>query len=244
MNLKKNNSKEGLILTKRDLSVLHFVFQMRFASSMQIMKACFAETLLGKTRSSDLYIKRRLAQLVAGNFLSCGRPPSIKTQKYYYRITRLGLSVLQGDLVTYEITKVPEIKFSNFDHDSHVIDCRISLEKQGRATEWTPEFEIKARYNAFADLPAKYIPDALFINKLGELTALEMEISRKAKVRYEDKIQKYVSIVRSHFNEEIKFKRVLYVAKHKDVFNLLSEMTRIHADIFRIESFDSVTESL
>lgn len=244
MSLEKTSQTERLVLTKRDLSVLHFVFQMRFASSLQIMKACFSETLKGNLRTSDLYIKRRLAQLVAGKFLSCGRPPSVKTQKYYYKITRLGLSVLTGDLVTYEINRVPEIKFSNFDHDSHVIVCRIALEKKGRATQWTPEFEIKAKFNAFANLPAKYIPDAIFINKLGELTALEMEISRKAKSRYEDKIQKYVSIVRSHFNEEIKFKRVLYVAKHKDVFNLLSEMTRIHADIFRIETFDSITESL
>ena len=239
-----DNKKERLILTPRDLKVFHFIFQMRFATSVQIMKACFQETRHGKSRTSDTYVKTRLAQLVKGNFLSNGRPPSIRTQRYYYRITRLGLSVLEGNLVSYEISKIPAIKFPNFEHDLHVTDCRIALEKNGRATQWTPEFEIRALHNAFKNLPAKYIPDGLFINKLGELTAFEMEISRKSKERYEDKIQKYVSLVRSHFDEEVKFKRVLFVVKNKDVLKILSDMTRIYADIFRVESFDSVTEAL
>lgn len=242
--MNKINKKEGLVITERDISVIHFVFQMRFATSFQIMKACFCERRDGKTRSSDLYIKRRLAQLVEAKLLSIGRPPVGGCQKYYYKITRLSLSILDGKGYSTLVDHVPKFRPQDFDHDSHVIDCRIALEKTNRAKDWVPEFQIRGLHNAFEKLPAKYIPDALFINKLGELTALEMEISRKSKSRYEDKIQQYVNLVRSHFDETLKFKRVLYVAKNKDVFNILSEMTKIYADIFRVETFESVTEFL
>ena len=67
-----------------------------------------------------------------------------------------------------------------------------------------------------------------------------MEISRKSLDRYEDKIQKYVSLVRSYFNEDFKFKRVLFVAKHKDVYKILSEKTKIHSDIFKVESYEQL----
>ena len=242
--MKINKDKEILILNGRDLDVLYFVFQMRFATSVQIMKACFSQTKDGNIRTSDKYIKARLLQLVENKLLSTHLPPIGGSQKYLYSVTRKTLSILDGKGLPILVSSVPRYRTQDFEHDFHVIDCRLALEKSKRATDWIPEFQIRGRFNAFENLAAKYIPDGLFINKLGELTAFEMEISRKSKERYEDKIQKYVSLVRSHFNEEIKFKRVLFVVKNKDVFKILSDMTRIYADIFRVESFDSVTEGL
>lgn len=242
--MKTKKEKEVLLLNQRDQCVLYFVFQMRFATSMQIMKACFSETLDGKKRSSDLYIKRRLAKLVANKFLTTHLPPVGGSQKYLYSVTRKSLSILESKGLPTLVSNVPKYRTQDFDHDLHVIDCRLALERSKRATDWIPEFQIRGRFNAFEKLPAKYIPDGLFINKHGELTAFEMEIARKSKERYDDKIQKYVSLVRSHFNEEIKFKRVLFVAKHKDVQKILSDMTRINADIFRVESFESIAEGL
>lgn len=231
---------ERLIITERDISVLHFIFQMRFATSLQIMKACFEERRDGKKRTSDLYIKRRLNQLVEAKLLLIGLPPVGGRQHYLYKISRAGLRVIEAKGISTFVSHPPKLRNQDFNHDSHVIDCRINLEKANRAKDWIPEFQIRSRFNIFEKLPAKYIPDALFTNKLGELTALEMEISRKSMARYEEKIQKYVSLVRSHFDENITFKRVLFVTKNKDVFKILSEKTKIHSDIFRVETFDSV----
>lgn len=241
--MNQNNHSNRLILTERDLSVLYFIFQMRFATSQQIMRACFSETRQGVARTSDLYIKRRLAKLVEAKFLSTGRPPVGGAQKYYYQVTRLSISVLEAKGYQTLVNQVPKFRTQDFDHDSHVTDCRINLEKSARAKDWVPEFQIKAHHNAFAKLPAKYIPDGLFINKLGELTAFEMEIARKAKTRYEDKVQKYVDLIRTQFDEPIKFKKVLFIAKNKDVFTLLTDLTKIYSEYFRVESFDSILEA-
>lgn len=236
----ESNELQRLIITDRDISTIEFVFQMRFATSTQIMNACFGQRRDGNLRTSDLYVKRRLAKLVQAKFLRTGLPPTGGNQKYFYQITRSSLAILQGKGVRTCVCRVPQFRNQDFDHDSHVIDCRIALEKASRATNWVPEFQIRSLYNAFENLPAKYIPDGLFTNRLGELTAFEMEISRKSLDRYEDKIQKYVSLVRSYFNEDFKFKRVLFVAKHKDVYKILSEKTKIHSDIFKVESYEQL----
>ncbi|MGZ3769314.1 MAG: replication-relaxation family protein [Bdellovibrio sp.] len=242
--MNQENTKERLIITERDISVLYFIFQMRFATSHQIMKACFEERRDGKTRTSDLYIKRRLSQLVKAKLLLVDLPPIGGKQYYLYKISRAGLRVIEAKGISTFVSHPPKLRMQDFNHDSHVNECRIHLEKANRAKDWVPEFQIRTRFNIFEKLPAKYIPDALFINKLGELTALEMEISRKSMTRYEEKIQKYVDLIRSHFDENIKFKRVLFVAKNKDVFTILSEITKIYSDIFRVETFDSLIGTL
>ncbi len=240
--MKRPLDKQRIVLTDRDINVLYFIFQMRFATSHQIMNAFYSERLDGTEISSDRYIKKRLAQLVQIKALRIIRLPWYN--KYIYCITTSSLRFLESQGYKILTNRVPEFRTQNFDHDSRVSDCRIYLEKSGRAKKWVPEFQIQSQYNAFENLPAKYIPDALFINKLDELTAFEMEISRKAKYRYQDKIDKYVDLIRSQFNETIKFKRVLYVTKSTEVYKLLTDMTRIHSDIFKVETFESLGEKL
>ncbi|HPI40953.1 MAG TPA: replication-relaxation family protein [Pseudobdellovibrionaceae bacterium] len=239
--MKQSKNNERIVLTNRDINVLYFIFQMRFATSHQIMMSCFRKRRDGLERSSDFYIKRRLSKLVDLKLLKTDRAPK-GDLKFIYSTTKLALKIIEGRGFTVLVNKSPETKIQNFDHDSHVTNCRISLEKASRAKDWVPEFQIQSLFNAFEKLPAKYIPDALFTNRLGELTAFEMEISRKAKHRYQDKIDKYVELVRSHFDDTLKFKRVLYITKSMEVHKLLTDMTKIHSDIFKVETYDSLGE--
>ncbi len=235
----KNIITNDVILTDRDLDVLQLLVEMKFADSMQVKKFCFDKTRTGSLRESDKYIKHRLGKLLKAGYLDYFLRPN--GNDYIYKASRLGCDLLKSLRPAMSDLKLnTEIKVSEFNHDWHVTQSRYFLEKSGRATSWNSERAIKARFNIFDGLAAKYIPDGLFINKLGELTAFELEISRKAKPRYEDKIQKYVSLIRSHFNEDIKFRRVLYITQTDGVHKLLTEKTKIHSDIFKVESYEQL----
>gem|GEM_PF-3205679 len=229
--------KKHLILTERDLEVLKFLLLMKFADSSQIMRFCFRRRKDNEERTTDKYIKHRLQRLMIEGYVNFFRRPN--GFDYIYQISKKGYATMksfraqEGSWVSYP----SKLRISEFHHDWQVIEARIQLERSGRAKEWVSERLIKSQYNIFDNMPARYIPDGLFVNVLGELTAFELEIARKSKIRYQEKIEKYVSLIRSHFKETIRFRRVLFFTMNNEVFKILSEMTRIHPDIFRVEKF-------
>lgn len=239
--IKSESTKKFLFLSERDITLLNFVFQMKFCTSQHIMGSVYFNRLDGVGRASDLYIKRRLAQLVAAGWLSTDMP-NFGNRYYIYRITNQTLKLLDAKGENVLVERVPRVNFQNMEHDSYVTNCRNILEKNGLAFSWVPDFQIKKMFNSFQGLPDRYIPDGLFINKLGELTALEMEISRKSLPRYQDKVDQYVKLANSQFEEELPLKRVLYVTKTPGIQKILTGMTKINPNIFRVETYSSLLE--
>ena len=89
-------------------------------------------------------------------------------------------------------------------------------------------------------LPRAYQPDAVYWNKLKEPVAFELEISRKTKRLYENKIRKYVDLIRQSEVNGGGFRAVLFVVTHDAIFEVLSELTRRFEGKFRIEKFNDL----
>lgn len=234
-----NIDRKETFVSERDISLLNFIYQMRFCTSLQIMNSIYFQKFDGTGRTSDLYIKRRLAQLVESGWLNTNTCNN-GSRYYFYTTTTKAVRLLAAKDFNVFGTRAPKVNMLHFVHDSLVTNCRSALEKSGSASSWVPEFQIKSMFNTFKKLPNRYIPDGLFINKLGELSAFEMEISRKAVARYQDKVDQYVKIIGSQFNEELPLKRVLYVASTNSVHKILTEMTKPNANIFKVELYSNI----
>ncbi|RYZ77794.1 MAG: hypothetical protein EOP05_00430 [Proteobacteria bacterium] len=64
---------------------------------------------------------------------------------------------------------------------------------------------------------------------------MELEIAQKSKIRYRDKVNFYVSLMRSEVGRTTKLKQVRFVCLKKPCFEALSKETRIFGSLFRVE---------
>lgn len=233
-------------LTDRDYQVLNFIWEMKFGYAPILKRLFFSSTLDGKPRISDHFVRNRLADLKSAGFITSVLRPN--SREYLYVLTRLG----EQQVCQYLNIPCPQRSINDFDprifdHDMKVMLSRLALEKSGRAKKWIAERQIKQTLIAFQGLARKYIPDGLYQNGLGELVAFEMEISPKSRSRYQEKIDKYIVLFKSHFSTPIRFSRALFVCEHNSVYLTLCEMTRIHGDRFRVvrfHEFISILESV
>lgn len=212
---------------------------MKFADLNSIHQKFFFRLLSGEKSRSAWWARERLGLLKRHGFLATKRISFSGTS--YFLATELAhtaLSNLRPER-TY-VHPLIEIDVRTFEHDRRIIQARLALENAGRATNWQAERRLKSESTLTAGLPRVYQPDALYWNKLGEAVAFELELSSKTKDRYEDKIRKYLDIIRQGEGHEAALKGVLFVACHEPVFKLLSELTRRHGGKFRIERFNEL----
>ncbi len=83
-----------------------------------------------------------------------------------------------------------------------------------------------------------YIPDAIYVDPAGVRVAFELEIAVKAKSRYQEKIKKYVQLMRSSNPQQKVFDRVQFVCAKDAVAKFLIKETRIYGDLFQILTVD------
>lgn len=153
------------------------------------------------------------------------------------RLAHLALSNMrEGRSFVQPLT---EIDIRTFEHDRLILEARITLEKNGRATNWYSERRLKSEHSITMGLARRFQPDAVYLNKLNEPIAFELEIAPKTKERYEEKIRKYLEIIRSRKG----FCAVLFVTKNDAVFNVLSELTRRYQGEFKIEKLGDLLDS-
>jgi hypothetical protein len=234
---------KGFRIQNRDVDVLLFLATMKFADASQVMRACFKVTRDQRIREAVSYVRRRLQILMKEGLLVSIRSPL--DFRMLYRISNSGFTALASFRPDLDLTKTGgEIRISELKHDLLVTDSRIFLEGTGRAKDWISEKEIRSRIDAFQDLPARFIPDGAFTNLLNETTLFELELSRKALSRYDEKIEKFAQIANSLFEESYSFKRVLFFCSSGSVEKILREKTRIHGDLFKVERFPEIQKTL
>ena len=95
---------------------------------------------------------------------------------------------------------IHSVDFRQFEHDLKVTNCRIALEKQGKALQWFSDRRIRMvgfeRNGIAIRFPRNSIfPDGIFINPKGELIAFELELSDRKVSRFQDKEYQYRQFV-------------------------------------------------
>lgn len=234
---------KNVILTSRDLEVIEFVIDMKFVSVTDVFEKFFKMTLSGEEAKGDFWTRKRLFQLEQGGFLKSHKVHTEKTN--YYTATFKGYYSLAGMHPEKFFTKpVGGFDFRTFSHDKLVLKCRLDLEKCLKVTSWLSDRKLKAQPDLSGGLTSSQVPDGIYILKDGQRVAFELEIARKAKARYTEKIKKYVQVLRSHDLTRKKFDVVQYICTKDDVFDLLVKETRIYGNLFKIQTMNQFINEL
>lgn len=227
----KNNVPKKFRLTPRDLDIIEFVLEMKFSAIEDIHSKFFKLTKNGQTSYNIRWARERVAILVNNKMLEalkevCHRTIYVATMKGYFYLKN------SRNHKNY-CRPLLDVDSRTFDHDHRVIKNRILLEQKGIVNEWLSERSLFELEEVKQSLSAEFRPDAIYINPVGEKVAFELEIARKSKDRYHQKIKRYIQIMTESSESSRLFDKVHYVCEKQNVLDLVRSETQLYQPLFQ-----------
>jgi len=196
----KSRRSSGFRLTERDVSILSFLLDQKFASLEQIYFMFFdVRASVDDPLPRGLFVTRQRLQILRKAGL-------VITQKVYtesksvYLLTPLGFKIIESRRPNDAYAQpVKRVDFRNYEHDTRVNDCRIALERSGRVMKWFSDRRLKmdgfSSQFSSQNLPKSVVPDGVFVSKKGKRVIFEIEASTRKKKRYQDKYWDFRSVM-------------------------------------------------
>lgn len=243
--LSRRSDAPSFRLTDRDLEILGFLLDQKFASLEQIYFRHFdvresAESPMPK----GLHVTRQRLQILK-------RAGLISTERVFsesrslYLMTSFGFQTFQSKRPSEAYAKpMATVDFRNFEHDTKVNDCRIALERTGKVMKWISERRVRIEgfesQFSFSELPETIVPDGVLVSSKGERVAFEIEASPREKRRFVQKREAYESVMRG---TNPLFHKVIWTASTQPLTTVLKEV--IGADPrFLLNSYDHFLSKL
>ena len=187
-------------LTDRDLGIIGFLLDQKFASLEQLYFRFFdARKQVTDPLPSNLHVTRqRLSVLRRAGFISTIKVYS--EAKSLYLLTGQGFQVFQTRF-PHDAYALPakDVDFRSYEHDTKINDCRVAIEKTGKVMKWFSERRLRMQgfesQFSYQKLPKEIVPDGLFISSKGERIAFEIETSPRKKIRYDEKKHSYLEVM-------------------------------------------------
>lgn len=222
----------NVILTERDLDILQFVCEMKFARTEDIYLKFFKNLKSGNVAASDLWARKRLFQLEKGGFLKSRKLPGEKST--FYTATNKAFMALKNISPEKALcTPLLTIDYRTYGHDLQVLKCRLLLEENRKIPNWISDRMMKQNQEFDKGFGTSDVPDGLFLDSEGRKFAFELEISRKSKSKYLEKIKNYSRIIR-YSARKPNFESVIFVCADLRVCEILKEQTKIYGEMFRV----------
>ena len=227
----KVNSQKRFRLTSRDLDILEFILEMKFSTIEDIHFKFFKVTRFGLESNSLTWSKQRIQKLIKCEFLQfltsiCAKPLLVITQKgyLYLRNSRVDKNYCRP---------MYEVDGRTYDHDQRVIKNRLAMESKGISKDWISERQLSEVEEVKKLLPTEFRPDGLYLDSQGQKVAFELEISRKSKERYQQKIKRYIQVIMESQGSQKIFDSVHYVCEKHNILELLKSEAAIFQTLFR-----------
>lgn len=242
----KKTQRVNFRLTDRDVELLGFLLDQKFASLEQIYFKFFdARELVTDALPSNLFVTRQRLQVLR-------RAGLISTQKVFsesrslYLLTHLGFQIFRGRRPHDAFTlPVKQVDFRNYEHDTKVNDCRIAIERTGKVMKWLPERRLRMQgfesQFSWSELPKELVPDGIFISSKGERIAFEIETTPRKKSRYIEKRDGFLSVMGS--GQTALIHRVFWVGFTDRVYSDLKEVAG-KSEGFVVESYSHFLSKL
>lgn len=236
---KKSKPTEVILLTSRDYEIMSFVCEMKFASIEDIYEKFFKTLRDGSESKSMWWARERITELYKRGYIS--RSYSFYERKAYYLGTKKGYYELIRSYPTVIPTRpVESINFNTFEHDKLLLSLRLKMEKQNECSNWISDRTLSQFPELCPSIDKSYLPDAIYTTATGEKVAFELEISRKAKKRYHEKIQSYVKCLRLNKDSLSIFKKVIFFVTQESVKDLLDNEIKLYKQYFDIRFDNSI----
>ncbi|WP_347359484.1 hypothetical protein [Bdellovibrio sp.] len=229
----KRTSAKNIVLTERDFEILEFIMDMKFAGVEEVFEKFFKITLTNESAKSSEWARKRLCQLEKANFLKSMRSFSEST-RYYVTTFKAYYALSQFNPEKFVSKPSGGFDQRTFLHDRGVLRARLYLESLRKVNSWISDRKLKSSTELAGGLTVQYIPDAIYVTSASVRVAFELEIAVKAKSRYQDKIKKYVQLMRSTNMQHKVFDRVQFVCAKDTVAKFLLKETRIYGELFEV----------
>ena len=233
----KQNLKYNLILTERDLEIIKFICEMKFSSIDEIYFKFFKTLKNGSESKSKWWARERLTDLVKSNYLT--KLYSFSGRKAYYLGSVKGyLKTLKCCPSDFLVKPLMKIDHATFEHDKLVLQIRLQYEASQKITRWVSDRKLQSIQGIHSILGEGNTPDGIYTTAENEKIAFELELSVKAKARYEQKIRKYISIIRDHKDNIEAFKKVHFIVASDVAYKYLVQYSKLYKDFFVIEKIN------
>lgn len=224
---------EGIWVQKRDLEILRFCLEMKFADVESLNQVFF------DAKSQDMFAARkRIQKLEAVGFL---RSVSLLsgTAKKFYLTTLKGhrelLKVATSGVIPNPVSKLSVV---TFEHDLGVLKSRLELEKQGRASNWRSEKLLKSQAEAVTGrLQRDFMPDGIFASKHGKVCAFEYENKPKSEKQLREKVFRLNALMTE---KDPVFEACLFMASTENLKSKIKKMTDLIPNKFVVQSRDEL----
>lgn len=243
--LSRRSNALSFRLTDRDLEILGFLLDQKFASLEQLYFRHFdVRSSPSDPMPKGLHVTRQRLQILK-------RAGLISTERVFsesrslYLMTPFGFQTFQSKRPSEAYAKpMATVDFRNFEHDTKVNDCRIALERTGKVMKWISERRVRIEgfesQFSFSELPETIVPDGVLVSSKGERIAFEIEASPREKRRFVQKREAYESVMRG---TNPLFHKVIWTASTQPLTTVLKEV--IGADPrFLLNSYDHFLSKL
>lgn len=234
----KRTSAKNIVLTGRDFEILEFIMDMKFAGIDEVFEKFFKITMSNESAKSSEWARKRLCQLEKANFLKSVRSFSEST-RYYVTTFKAYYALTQFNPEKFVSKPGGGFDQRTFLHDRGVLRARLHLESLRLVNLWLSDRKLKSSTELVGGLSVQYIPDAIYVTPAGVRVAFELEIAVKAKSRYQEKIKKYVHLMRSTNMQHKVFDRVQFVCAKETVAKFLIKETRIYGELFEVITIEN-----
>ena len=131
-------------------------------------------------------------------------------------------------------------QYIHFEHDRMVLNVRLLLERADLVSKWISERFLKIQFgdNRENTIEKYNIPDGIFESLIGRKIAIEVEMSHKARKKYQEKIRFLVSMIRNKKFKYFEFDEVHFLCRSKAVAQTLKEETKIYGNLFSVETLE------
>lgn len=234
----KRTLEAKVVLTERDFEILEFIMDMKFAGVEEVFERFFKITMSKESAKSTEWARKRLCQLEKANFLKSVRSFSEST-RYYVTTFKAYYALTQFNPEKFVSKPSGGFDQRTFLHDRGVLRARLYLESLRLVNSWLSDRKLKSSTELVGGLSVQYIPDAIYVTPTGVRVAFELEIAVKAKSRYQDKIKKYVQLMRSTNVQHKVFDRIQFVCAKETVAKFLVKETRIYGELFEVVTIEN-----
>lgn len=230
----------GFRLTDRELDILEFVLEMKFSTLEDLHSKFFKVTKWGSTSNSLIWARQRIFQLVKSEMIQlltevCSRP--------LYVITQKGFLFLRNSRPEKNYCRpLFDVDGRTFDHDQRASQVRIALEFSGTATNWISERQLSEIEEVKKFLPTEFRPDGIYTDSMGKKIAFELEIARKSKDRYRQKVKRYIQVMTELKGSPSIFEGVHYVCEKQTVLDLIRSEVALYQPLFRFSLESEITK--
>jgi len=223
----------GIRITDRDFEILNFLIEMKFAESADLQTKFFEPKRVGSVLESRSYVKERLS-LLRKHGLSISKKHPFKWTSIHLP-TQKAYRLVKDRYPNLNIPRVPKTyDLNSFEHDLRVIKIRLILEELLGDINWVSDRELRSTPEATGGMTGHMVPDGIYTDSQNRKVAFELELSRKSRVKYRDKIRMYIKIISDKRGTE-PFEAVHFVVAKNFVLEMIKTETRLYPDLFLIE---------